>query len=108
VKVQGPQKTKLLQLKNIRFFNENCQINHSDPKLPFAECISVTFELQKRDTKNDVITQHCSGDAILCPVRTWAAIVKHINSYSGSSSSDTVNTFCFQDGKKPFFLEQNF
>jgi hypothetical protein len=103
VKVQGPRKTKLLTLQNIRFFIGNRQIKHSDPVLLSAECVSITFEHQKRDVKNDVITQHRSGDKILCPVRMWAAIVKRIYSYSGSSASDPVNLFCFTDGKRHFF-----
>jgi hypothetical protein len=58
VKVQGPRKTKLLTAKNIRFYSGNHLIPHSSPNLLFAECVSITFEFQKRETKNDVITQH--------------------------------------------------
>jgi len=103
VKVTGPRKTKLLTVQNIRFFIGNRQLKHDDPLLQSADCVAITFEYQKRDVKNDVITQHRSGDSVLCPVQTWAAIVQRINSYSGTSSSSTVNTFCFPDGKKHFF-----
>jgi hypothetical protein len=103
VKVQGPRKTKLLTVKNNRFYVGNRLINHSDPYLSSAECVSITFELQKRDTRNDVITQHRSGDNILCPVRTWAAIIKRLASYPGASPTDTVNLFRFPDGKKHMF-----
>jgi hypothetical protein len=103
VKVQGPRKTKLITIQNIRFFMGNRQIKHSDPALSSADCVSITFEHQKRDIKNDVITQHRSRDRVLCPVKTWAAIVKRIISYPGASTSDPVNLFCFPDGKKHFF-----
>jgi len=104
VRVQGPRKTKLLTVKNICFFKGNWLRKHSDPLLSNAECISITFEHQKRDVKNDVITQHGSGNKLLCPVKVWVAIVQRILSYPGSSSSDTVNTFCFaDDGKRHLF-----
>ncbi len=103
VKVQGPRKTKLLTVKNIRFYIGNRLINHSDPNLSSTECVSITFEFQKRDTRNDVITQHRSGDNVLCPVRTWAAIIKCLASYPGASPTDTVNLFRFPDGKKHIF-----
>jgi len=68
VKVQGPRKTKLLTIKNIRFFIGNRQLQHSDKNLASADCVSITFEYQKRDVKNDIITQHKSGDTVICPV----------------------------------------
>jgi hypothetical protein len=75
VKVNGPHKTKLLKVSNIRFFCGNRNVKHSEPKLHLAECVSIIFEHQKRDAKNDTITQHRSGDRVLCLVRVWAAIV---------------------------------
>jgi hypothetical protein len=51
LKVQGPRKTKLLELRNIRFFQATSIIPHSSPSLSLADCVSITFEMQKRDTK---------------------------------------------------------
>lgn len=100
IKVQGPRKTKLLELRNVRFFKGNTQIPHSSPALSSADFVSITFELQKRDTKDDIISQHRSGDKLLCPVKVWAAIVQRIRAYHQSSPSSTVNTFQFPgDGK---------
>jgi hypothetical protein len=103
IKVQGPRKTKLLVVKNVRFFKGNRQLAHSDPALPFADCVSITFEQQKRDTKNDIITQHQSGDKLLCPVRIWASIVQRILSYPGANSADTVNKFRLSDASFVLF-----
>ncbi len=50
-----------------------------------------------------MITQHRSGDNVLCPVRTWAAIIKRLASYPGASPTDTVNLFRYPDGKKHMF-----
>jgi len=109
VKVQGPRKMKLLTIKNIRFFQGNSQVPHSDPALSSANCVSITFEFQKRDTKNDTITQHRSGDSLLCPVQIWAKIVTRIRSYINSSPFDTVNTYRYPDNNKIgfFFQGQN-
>jgi hypothetical protein len=100
LKVQGPRKTKLLELRNIRFFQANATIPHSSSSLSSADCVSITFELQKRDTKNDTITQHKSGDKLLCPVKVWASIVRRIRSYQSTDASTTVNTFQFPEGGK--------
>jgi hypothetical protein len=101
IKVQGYRKTKLLELRNIRFFKGNTLIPHSSPFLSSAECVSITFELQKRDAKDDTITQHHSDDKLLCPVIVWASIVQRIRSYKTSNSSTTVNTYQFADSEKP-------
>jgi hypothetical protein len=97
VKVQGPRKTKLLVLKNIRFFKGNTLIPHSDISLSSANCVSITFEFQKQEMKNDTITQHHSGDDLLCPVIVWASMVSRFRSYKQSNSLTTVNTFQFPD-----------
>jgi hypothetical protein len=62
-------------------------------------CI-LTFELQKRDAKDDTITQHRSGDKLLCPVIVWASIVKRIRSYKNSISTTMVNTYQFANSEK--------
>jgi hypothetical protein len=95
VKVQGVQKTKLLESKNIRFFRGNLLIPHSSSSLSSADCVSITFDFHKRDTKNDTISQQSSGDKILCPVKVWASIVQRIWSYKNTTQSTTIITFQF-------------
>jgi hypothetical protein len=53
VQVSGPRKMKLLAIKNINFYRGNRRLNHTDPLLHMSECVSITFELQKKETKND-------------------------------------------------------
>ena len=93
----GTKRTKLLRLRNIRFFVKHREIPHLDPHLADADSVSITFEYQKNDQRNVTITQHCTNDAILCPVRAWAAVVHRVLSYPGSSPSSTVNTYLFRD-----------
>ncbi len=80
VKVQQneKQRTEILCLQNIRFFKNGHLVKHNDPSLEYADCINVTFKMQKKDKKNDTTTQMASGDITLCPVRAAATIVRWI------------------------------
>lgn len=99
VKVSGHRKTKTLTVNNIRFFKKNKLINHNDPRLHLSDCVSITFELQKRDTKHDTITQHKSGDTLLCPVKIWAKIIRRLISYESTTKNTTVNTYMLSNNK---------
>ncbi len=103
LKVSGHRKTKLLALRNIRFYKGNTPLYHNDPQLHKADTVSITFEEQKRDAKNDIITHHRTEDKILCPVKIWSKIVRRISNYSSSTPDTTVNTYFYPDGKKLLF-----
>jgi hypothetical protein len=98
---QEDKKTKLLCLRNIRLFSISKEgymitIPHtaSLTELQSAECVSITFENQKNGEKDACITQHrTANDKILCPVRSWALIIKRINQYPKTNENTTVNTF---------------
>jgi hypothetical protein len=86
------KRTDILRLRCIRFFDEFGQaIKHSSPDLERAHCVSITFERQKKDEKMDTVTQIHSGDPLLCPVRSWAAVVKRIWGYEGASLDTPVS-----------------
>jgi hypothetical protein len=91
IKVSGHRKTKLLTLANIRFFTNNRLVQHNDKHLHLSECISITFEFQKCDTKYETITQHKSGD------------IRRILSYPLSNTSTTVNTYMKPDNTIHYF-----
>ena len=105
---QEEKKTKLLRLRNLRFFSRDKKgfmhtIPHSSsPKiLSAAECISITFEDQKNGEKNACITQHrASRHKDLCPVRAWAKLVCRIMSYPNTTVNTTVNTIYTKGGLK--------
>ena len=44
-------RTKLLALKNIRFIKDGKVIEHDDFKLECADCVAITFEMQKKRTE---------------------------------------------------------
>jgi hypothetical protein len=99
LKVGGTRKTKQLRIKNFRFYRGKTLINQNDHILYLADSVSITFEQQKRDTKNNTITQHSSGDQHLCPVKVWALIIKRLLSHELSSDETPINTFYLDKNK---------
>jgi len=85
------RRTDCLRLRNLRFFKDGIELAHNSPFLEFADCVSITFERQKKDERMDTITQLASGDAILCPVRRWAALVRRIRGYPGATDDTKVS-----------------
>jgi hypothetical protein len=51
------------------------------------------FEYQKRDERNETVTQHKTDDPLLFPVRMWAAIVHSILGYPCTDRESPVCTF---------------
>jgi hypothetical protein len=93
LKVSGQRRTKILTLRNIRFFKGQRELHHNDKSLQKADSVSITFEFQKKDTKNDIVTHHCSGHPSMCPVIVWAKIIQRIRNYPKSTDNSTVNSF---------------
>ena len=94
-KVPSPEdrKTKLLCVRNIRFFHNQKLLDHQADKMEQATLISITFEDQKNRERNQTINLHRSKDPLLCPVRAWSATIRRIWSYKGSSRDSPVNSF---------------
>ncbi len=101
--VSGKRKTKILTINNIRFFKNKKELNHSNSKLNQASTVSITFKFQKKDTKNDTITQHRSKDTILCPVKIWAKIIQRLLSYPNTNKHTQVNTY--MDSGKVYLIK---
>ena len=78
-------------IRNIRFFLDGRELSHNDPRLEYADCVSVTFEFQKKDERNNTVTQMASMDILLCPIRQWAAIVRRILGYPGANVDTPVS-----------------
>jgi hypothetical protein len=93
VKVPQAEKrrTDVLKLRNISFYRDGIRLDHSDSQLEYADCVSLCFEMQKKDEKWDRVTQLTSEDTILCPVRQWAALTRRILGYPGATPETTVN-----------------
>jgi hypothetical protein len=55
IRVAGTRKTKLMQIKNIKFFRRHTSSPFNDPLLYIADCVSITFEHLKCNIKKDII-----------------------------------------------------
>ena len=84
--VQGERRTKILCMRNIRFFDDkNRDITREYNKIHLEASVTLTFEFQKRDIRNDIISNDSTEGGKMCPVLAAAAIVKRIRSYNISS-----------------------
>ena len=63
------KRTKLLCLRNIRFFKEGRLITSPSADLEFADSVAVTFEMQKNEDKNETVVHGGTDDPVLCPVK---------------------------------------
>ena len=87
LKTTGERRTNPLRLEHLVFRKDNKIVKHDDPNLELADNITITFEYQKRDVRNDTVTQSRSGKPLVCPVRAAAAIVKRLLALGGKPST---------------------
>jgi hypothetical protein len=83
--VNGERRTKTLCVRNVHFHKCNKIIPNNSPEIFKVTSVSLTFEWQKKDTRDNTITHQKSndeiGDKIMCPVRAAAESVHyHYNS----------------------------
>jgi hypothetical protein len=77
LKVSGGRRTQPICMCDIVFRDQfNRVMHHTDPNLREAELVSITFRFQKRDLRDDTITQSRSGNRTFCPVVTCAGIIR--------------------------------
>jgi hypothetical protein len=97
--VSGSRRTRPIRLCDIVFLTkQNRVIPHSSPNLHRAASISLTFRFQKRDQRDDIITQSRTGHPVNCPVAAGAALVRRMLA-DGNKPDDPVYTFRNEKGK---------
>ena len=95
-KTSTPEKdkqTKILRLKNIRFYKNNRLLAHTDAHLIEADLVDITFEFQKTDKRFESVSMHRTTHPILCPVKAWTKVVTHVRSLRGTTDDTKVNQF---------------
>jgi hypothetical protein len=100
LKTSGTRCTKALRMCDITFRDHrfNRMIQHDDPNLEKAEWISITFhQFQKRDIRDDTITQSQSGNRIFCPVVACANMVRDMQR-DGNKATDCIYRFLQENG----------
>jgi hypothetical protein len=75
-KVSGDRRTHPIRKRNIAFINNHKILSHDSPDLELADAVRVSFEYQKRDARNDSVTQSRNGDLVICPARGTAVIAR--------------------------------
>ena len=87
LKTTGDRRTNPLRMEHLVFQKNNKIVSHDDPDLELADNVTITFEYQKRDMRNDTVTQSRSGKPLICPVRAAAAVVQRILAMGGKPST---------------------
>ena len=60
------RRTEIVRLRDIRLFQgRGEQLDHDDPKMEYTNCVSITFERQKKDEKLDTTNQMALGESLL-------------------------------------------
>jgi hypothetical protein len=105
--VQGERRTKILCVRNICFFDKlnrdsSCDYQNLHEN---AVTVSITFEFQKKEVRNDIISHQHSGDKVnggeMCPVRAAIEIILWIVKYDIplEKLKDTQINYVEFDGK---------
>jgi hypothetical protein len=100
------KRTKLLCLRNIRFFKNGRLLSTPSANLEFADSVAVTFEMQKNEEKHETIIHGRTDDPVLCPVKQWALLVNWIWSYQGTTENTPVCTVWRHDRRKQITSRQ--
>ena len=77
-------RTDILRLRNIRLFKDGRLLCHSNPQCEFSDSVAIIFEFQKKDERNNTVTQQDTDHLFLSPIRIWYAIVKKDQKLPGS------------------------
>jgi hypothetical protein len=51
------RRTDILKLRNLKFRKNGAIVPHDSPELEYSDNISITFETQKKDERDDAVTQ---------------------------------------------------
>ena len=97
------KRTKIIRLRNIRFYKNNRLVPHASPNLHNADMVNITFEFQKNDERNESVGMFAAGaDDDMCPVKVTAAIVRRVRGYTdidADINDRKVNLFKNDKGK---------
>ena len=97
---EDSKRTRILRLRNIRFFKNKKLIPHNSPLIYTADYVDITFEYQKNDQRNDSVGMYrVTIGTDFCPVIIWANIVTRIWSYEGTTMDTKINTAVYTNSK---------
>jgi len=83
-------RTQLLALEDVKFFINGQEVRKNRQG---AQKVKTVFPNQKNmDKMEPVIRSRADESSILCPVRSWGAIIDIIEGFKGTTGKTTVNT----------------
>lgn len=93
--VDNPEdrRTRVLTLEDFSFRKDHHNIDHDNSHLHRASTVTVTFRFQKKETRDDSVTQYHSGDDSFSPTVAAAMIVRRLRQMPGCSASTTIDTY---------------
>jgi len=92
-KVTGSRRTKIIRLKGIRFFLGKRELPHNSPNLHLATSVTLTFEYQKNDMRDEHVTAHCTHHPFMCPVVQLVKLVRRLRSIPGTTDNTPINAY---------------
>ena len=66
-------------------------MSHDDSDLEQADCLAITFEMQKKEDKNDTVHHKATRDQTMCPVQAAAELVRRIRSYPNTNDDTPIS-----------------
>ena len=93
-------RTKILALRNLRFIRDGKVMSHDDLELERADCLAITFEMQKKEDKNDTVHHKATRDQTMCPVQAGAELVRRIRSYPNTDDDTPISALMIGDSSR--------
>jgi hypothetical protein len=66
-------------------------MSHDDSELDLADRLAITFEMQKKDDKNDTVHHEATRDQTMCPIKAAAKLVCQIRSYPNTNDETPIS-----------------
>lgn len=86
------QRTDPIRKEDIVFIKNHRILPHSSSNLQDADSVSINFNIQKNEVRDDTVTQSKTGDARHCPVKAAARIIRRMQA-DGLGEKDFIYTY---------------
>ena len=96
---EAEHRTKLLCIRNFRFFQGTRIVDNFKDDLFQADYISITFEFQKNQERQETATQERLTDLDLCLGWCAASFIMYIVCMPGASANTSINSFHDNSGE---------
>ncbi len=99
--VSGTCRTKIIRLGGIRFYIGKRLLPHDSQLLHRATSVTLLFEYQKNDSRNETVTAHKTYHRTMCPVTQLVILVRRLLTILGSTQDTPINTYLPNGATKP-------